>query len=106
MGCSSRLRQSLPADAVGGVDHDAFGVHAEGRGDEFGIEGVHQAAGQTRHNERVPAPHGWTVTFTDLRHCAAIVDRLTLNGTTIENGTDSYRLPSTRARAEEPVKAS
>ena len=49
---------------------------------------------------------GWTKTFTDPRLCAAIVDRLTFNGTIIETGTDSYRLASTRARAEEPVKAS
>jgi hypothetical protein len=33
---------------------------------------------------------------------AAIVDRLTFNGTIIETGTDSYRLAGTRARAEEP----
>ncbi|PNE39957.1 MULTISPECIES: IS21-like element helper ATPase IstB [Streptomyces] len=44
---------------------------------------------------------GWTKTFTDPRLCAAIVDRLTFNGTIIETGTDSYRLASTRARAEQ-----
>lgn len=49
---------------------------------------------------------GWTKTFTDPRFCAAIVDRLTLNGTIIETGTDSYRLASTRARAAEPATAS
>ena len=49
---------------------------------------------------------GWTKTFTDPRLCAAIVDRLTFNGTIIETGTDSYRLASTRARAEEPAKVS
>ncbi|MEU8837386.1 hypothetical protein AB0C64_44290, partial [Streptomyces sp900116325] len=38
------------------------------------------------------------------RLCAAIVDRLTFNGTIVETGTDSYRLASTRARAEEPPK--
>jgi DNA replication protein DnaC len=48
---------------------------------------------------------GWTKAFTDPRLCAAIVDRLTFNGTIIETGTDSYRLASTRARAEEPAKA-
>jgi len=48
---------------------------------------------------------GWTKTFTDPRLCAAIVDRLTFNGAIIETGTDSYRLASTRARAEEPAKA-
>ncbi|PWI05918.1 AAA family ATPase [Streptomyces sp. NWU339] len=48
---------------------------------------------------------GWTKTFTDPRLCAVIVDRLTFNGTIIETGTDSYRLASTRARAEEPAKA-
>ncbi len=37
--------------------------------------------------------------------CAAIVDRLTFNGTIIETGTDSYRLAGTRARAEEAAKA-
>lgn len=45
------------------------------------------------------------VKFTDPRLCAAIVDRLTFNGTIIETGTDSYRLASTRALAEEPSKA-
>ncbi|RAJ44031.1 IstB-like ATP binding protein [Streptomyces sp. KhCrAH-43] len=49
---------------------------------------------------------GWTKTFTDPRLCAAIVDRLTFNGTIIETGTDSYRLASTRARTEEAAKAS
>lgn len=53
----------------------------------------------------MPAPDGWTKTFTDPRLWAAIVDRLTFNGTIIETGTDSYRLASTRARAEEPAKA-
>ncbi|CAL9673508.1 IS21-like element helper ATPase IstB [Streptomyces sp. enrichment culture] len=48
---------------------------------------------------------GWTKTFTDPRLCAAIVDRLTFNGTIIETGTDSYRLATTRARAAEPAKA-
>ncbi|MFE7046712.1 ATP-binding protein, partial [Streptomyces atratus] len=48
----------------------------------------------------------WTKTFTDPRLCAAIVDRLTFNGTIIETGTVSYRLAGTRARAEEPAKAS
>lgn len=49
----------------------------------------------------MPAPDEWTKTFTDPRLCAAIVDRLTFNGTIIETGTDSYRLASTRARAEQ-----
>ena len=61
------------------------------------------AAG-TPDGEQVPAPDGWTKTFTDPRLCAAVVDRLTFNGTIIETGTDSYRLASTRARAEEPAK--
>ncbi|KQQ28623.1 IS21-like element helper ATPase IstB [Frondihabitans sp. Leaf304] len=39
---------------------------------------------------------GWTKTFTDPRLCAAIVDRLTFNGTIIETGTASYRLAHTR----------
>jgi hypothetical protein len=37
-------------------------------------------------------------TFTDPRLCAAIVDRLTFNGTIIETGTDSYRLAHTLAQ--------
>jgi DNA replication protein DnaC len=41
---------------------------------------------------------GWTKTFTDPRLCAAIVDRLTFNGTIIETGTDSYRLAHGIAR--------
>jgi DNA replication protein DnaC len=40
---------------------------------------------------------GWTRTFTDPRLCAAIVDRLTFNGTIIETGTQSYRLARTKA---------
>ncbi len=46
---------------------------------------------------------GWTKTFTDPRLCAAIVDRLTFNGTIVETGTDSYRLAGTRARTEQPA---
>lgn len=41
---------------------------------------------------------GWTKTFTDPRLCAAIVDRLTFNGTIIETGTNSYRLAHTMAQ--------
>ena len=41
---------------------------------------------------------GWTKTFTDPRLCAAIVDRLTFNGTIIETGTNSYRLAHTLAQ--------
>jgi hypothetical protein len=41
---------------------------------------------------------GWIKTFTDPRLCAAIVDRLTFNGTIIETGTDSYRLAHTIAQ--------
>lgn len=48
---------------------------------------------------------GWTKTFTDPRLCAAIVARLTFNGSIIETGTDSYRLASTRARTEAPAKS-
>ncbi len=39
---------------------------------------------------------GWTKTFADPRLCAAIVDRLTFNGTIIETGTASYRLAHAR----------
>jgi DNA replication protein DnaC len=41
---------------------------------------------------------GWTKTFSDPRLCAAIVDRLTFNGTIIETGTVSYRLAHTIAQ--------
>ncbi|GAA1118601.1 hypothetical protein GCM10009582_14750 [Arthrobacter flavus] len=41
---------------------------------------------------------GWTKTFTAPRLCAAIVDRLTFNGTIIVTGTGSYRLAHTRAQ--------
>lgn len=41
---------------------------------------------------------GWTKTFTDPRLCAAIVDRLTFDGTIIETGTQSYRLARTKAQ--------
>lgn len=34
-------------------------------------------------------------------HCAAIVDRLTFNGTIIETGTDSYRLAHSQSSAHE-----
>ncbi|MBB4899309.1 hypothetical protein [Streptomyces griseomycini] len=54
----------------------------------------------------MPAPDGWTGTFTDPRLCAAVVDRPASNGTVVETGTDSHRLASTRARAEEPAKVS
>jgi hypothetical protein len=46
----------------------------------------------------VPAPDGWTKTFTDLRLCAAIVGRLTFAGQVIETGTISYRLAHARKR--------
>jgi DNA replication protein DnaC len=42
---------------------------------------------------------GWSDTFTDPRLCAAIVDRLTFNGTIIETGTHSYRLAHARQQA-------
>jgi len=62
-----------------------------------------QAPAQVPHHEQVPAPEGWTKTFTDPRLCAAIVDRLTFGGNIIETGTDSYRLAQTRARAEQHI---
>lgn len=55
--------------------------------------------------QHVPAPDGWTKTFTDPRLRAAAVDRLTFSGSIIETGTDSYRLAGARARAEQPAKA-
>ena len=44
---------------------------------------------------------GWTRTFTDPRPCAAIVDRLTFNGTIIETGTESYRLARAKAARDD-----
>jgi hypothetical protein len=46
----------------------------------------------------VPAPDGWTKTFTDPRLCAAIVDRLTFGGNIVETGTTSYSLAHTLAQ--------
>ncbi len=46
---------------------------------------------------------GWTKTFTDPRLCAVIADRLTFGGHIIETGTDSYRLATTCAHAEQQV---
>lgn len=48
---------------------------------------------------------GCTKTFTGLRLCAAIVDRLTFHGTIIESGPDSYR-GSRRSSCELPTVAS
>lgn len=48
----------------------------------------------------------WTKTFTGPRLSAAIVDRITFDGTITETGTDSYRLTSTRAGAGETAAAS
>jgi hypothetical protein len=58
---------------------------------------ISQAPAWIHQNEPVPAPDGWTKTFTDPRLCAAIVDRLTFNATIIETGTESYRLARARA---------
>lgn len=44
----------------------------------------------------------WPNTFTDPRLCAAIVDRLTVDGHIIETGTTSYRLAHTRSRQARP----
>ncbi len=43
---------------------------------------------------------GWTKIFTDPRLCAAIVDRLTFNGTLIETGTESFRLAHSKAQQQ------
>jgi len=56
-----------------------------------------QEAGKIGQGKHVPAPVGWTKTFTDPRLCAAIVDRLTFNATIIETGTESYRLARAKA---------
>ncbi|GAA3092538.1 hypothetical protein GCM10017562_74820 [Streptomyces roseofulvus] len=41
---------------------------------------------------------GWTRTFTDPRLRAAVVDRLSFNGATIESCNDSCRLAATHTR--------
>lgn len=43
---------------------------------------------------------GWTKTFTDPRPCAAIVHRLSFNGTIIQTGTESCRFAQTKARQQ------
>ncbi|WP_353850185.1 hypothetical protein [Streptomyces phaeoluteigriseus] len=48
---------------------------------------------------------GWTRTFTDPRRCAAIVDRLAFGANSIETGTKSYRLASTRAARGQDIAA-
>ncbi len=78
--------------------------------DRHGAELLFQALTEREEQNSVAiASHesfgGWTKTFTDPRLRAAIVDRLTFHGTIIGTGTDSYRLASTRARADEPAKA-
>jgi DNA replication protein DnaC len=55
-----------------------------------------------RSHRTSPSPAGQR-TFTDPRFCAAIVDRLTFNGTIIETDTDSYRLAHSRAQYEQPT---
>jgi hypothetical protein len=68
---------------------------------EAAVPDLHRARGTQGHRGRDELPVRWTKTFTDPRLCAAIVDRLTFNGTIIETGTDSYRLATTRARQEQ-----
>jgi len=51
----------------------------------------------------VPAPDGWTKTFTDPRLCAAIIDRLTYGANIIETGSDSYRLAHARQQRQAPA---
>ena len=53
-----------------------------------------------------PTPTSWPPSCTtspkksSCRLCAAIVDRLTFNGTIIETGTESYRLTQTKAKQQ------
>ncbi|CAL9346419.1 hypothetical protein SUDANB19_00384 [Streptomyces sp. enrichment culture] len=74
----------------------------------FGARGVALLEREERDSVAIASdkPFGrWTRIFTDLHLCAAIVDRLTFNGTIIETGTDSYRFASSRARTGESAKA-
>jgi hypothetical protein len=100
---------------VGGVDNAVErlggGLSGGQHADRHGAELLFQVLTEREEKNSVAIASnesfcGWTKTFTDPRLCAAIVDRLTFNGTIIETGTDSYRLASTRARAEEPATAS
>ena len=52
-----------------------------------------------RQEQQIAGDLGFSETFIDPRLCAAIVDRLTFNGTIIEIGTTSYRLGHTRQQA-------
>ncbi|GHE90003.1 hypothetical protein GCM10018785_66220 [Streptomyces longispororuber] len=104
-----------PAGPPGRHDDAGAGAQVQRRladgpqGSGLGLAGAAQAAAAAAVGAVAIASNksfgGWTKTFTDPRLCAAIVDRLTFNGTIIETGTDSYRLASTRARAEQPAKA-
>lgn len=91
-----RSRWKILRKAVGSASNCARHSVAPGTG--YG-----QVAAATLVRDQVPAPDGWTKTFTDPRLCAARVDRLIFNGAIIEAGTDSYRLVGTRARVEESV---
>jgi hypothetical protein len=84
-------------DAVGALG----GV---GLGDKRGAELLFQVLTEREEKNSVAIASnesfsGWTMTFTDPRLCAAIVDRLTFGGNIIETGTDSYRLAHTKAAA-------
>lgn len=68
----------------------------------LGSMGQVDSAGDDAALERFPPMRsfpGWTKTCADPRLCAAIVDRLTCNGTIVETGTRSYRLAHALARA-------
>ncbi len=72
-----------------------IGGHARGQ--------IPPGPARIRQDQHVPAPDGWTKTFTDPRLCAAIVDRLTFNATIIETGTESYRLARAKAGTAKPA---
>ncbi len=52
--------------------------------------------GRVSRSPPTKALSSWSKTFTDLRLCAAIVDRLTYNRHIVETGTSSYRLTHAR----------
>jgi len=75
--CVGQVRFTAWIDAVGEVDHDDFGVHAEGCCDELGIKDVHQVgqAGAARSSALAPPPRHFGSNHRD--QVPATVARLT-----------------------------
>lgn len=62
--------------------------------------GVHRRLIREALASSVPRPRKTPVRPSPPRLCAAIVERLTFNGTIIETGTESYRLAQTKAKQQ------